>query len=392
MNKCRLCQSERTSLAFDFGNQPIVHRLLESRHENYAKFPFKLCHCIDCGFLQMVEFLKPETLYKNYFTLSSWKAQPHAKIFLENIIKIFDIEKTSKIFEIGCNDGGFLTLLRNNDFKNFLGIEPTEDASNESMRKGLPTIKGFYDRDSIDEIAKVFPAPDLIVSRQVIEHIPDLDGLMESIKGHLRPGGALALELPDSSMNYEEFDYSLWEEHVNYFTIHTIRNLLYRHGFEIIHYESTLFTGKCLFVYAVNSNNALQQARNTDNSMAHRYIKGFSYFKNKTHDYLSEQSRSGKGAIYGSGARSCNFINLLGLEEYFSMFIDDQPEKQNRFVPGCELPVRNFSEINSEAFVALGVNTENEHKVQKRITPRTSFSILPPSSLLPVYWRNIQSN
>ena len=39
-------------------------------------------------------------------------------------------------------------------------------------------------------------------------------------------------------MNYETLDYSFWEEHCNYFTLHTLSALLVMHGFDIVHHES----------------------------------------------------------------------------------------------------------------------------------------------------------
>ena len=44
-------------------------------------------------------------------------------------------------------------------------------------------------------------------------------------------------------------DYSLWEEHINYFTLNTLKTLLKKHSFEIIHYETTLYSGKALTVF-----------------------------------------------------------------------------------------------------------------------------------------------
>lgn len=390
MKFCRICKSEHVPLAFDFNQQPIVHDLLSSRNDKSNKFYFNIGICSECGFLQMLEYVTPEKLYTNYFTVSSWKPQPHATTFLRNIKQIFGITRKSRVFEIGSNDGGFLDLLYSQGFENILGIEPTEDAFQAAIKKQRPTMRGFYGLNTINEIINIFPEPDLIVSRQVIEHIPDLDGFMCSVKEHLKPGGALALELPDHSMNYEELDYSFWEEHVNYFTINTIRNLLFRHGFDIVHYESALFSGKCLFVYAVNSHNIEQKPINTDKEIAQLYIKKFPKFKSELHQFLAEKTMRRQAILYGCGARSCNFVNLLGIGHYFSRFIDDQIEKQNKVVPGCLLSVTDSSNLEEDDYVALGVNTEYEYRVIQKHGLKNAFSISPPSGLLPIFWRNLQ--
>jgi len=390
MKICRICKSEHVQIAFDFKKQPIVHDLLASRNDKFNKFNFNIGICKECGFLQMLEYVIPEKLYTNYFTISSWKPQPHATTFLEKIKRIFGVTRKSRVFEIGSNDGGFLALLHSQGFENILGIEPTEDAFQAAIKKQRPTMRGFYGTNTINEIVNVFPDPDLIVSRQVIEHIPDLDGFMCSIKEHLKLGGALALEFPDHSMNYEELDYSFWEEHVNYFTINTIRNLLFRHGFDIVHYESTLFSGKCLFIYAINSQKTEKEPFNADEKIAKRYIELFPKFKSDLHGFLAEKTKRRQAILYGCGARSCNFVNLLEIGHYFSRFVDDQPEKQSKVVPGYLLNITDSSNLEKDDCVVLGVNTEYEYQVIQEHGLLDTFSILPPSSHLPDFWRNLQ--
>ncbi len=91
---------------------------------------------------------------------------------------------------------------------------------------------------------------------------------------------------------------------------------------------------------------------------------------------------------------SCNFVNFLGIKNHIKFFIDDQKEKQNVFVPGCELEILNSENIfDKTKHILLGVNTENEFKVLKRKnlvnSNITYHSILPPSKLLPDFWKQM---
>jgi SAM-dependent methyltransferase len=390
MSLCRLCSSPDLEPAFDFGRQPIVHHLLDDVSARFDTFPFTIVFCPNCGFMQMSSYPAPEVLYKNYITVSSWKPQPHAKTFLENIIRLFGLLPESRILEIGCNDGGFLELMLSRGFHNCLGVEPTEDSSQLAIQKGLPVIRGFYGLETLDDNCALFPQPDLIVSRQVIEHIPDLHGFLSAARAHLAPRGGLALEFPDHAMNYESLDYSFWEEHVNYFTIDTIRQLLARFGFEIFHHESTLFSGKCLFVYARRLDDTptpFFQAK--DEELARRYIRSFPRFVDELHRFFESHCHKGEMVMYGCGSRSSNFINLTKSASFFNRFVDDQPEKQGKYAPGSLLKITSSENVDAFTPVALGVNAENETRlIQKRKLQR-SFSVLPPSSLLPNFWKSM---
>ena len=59
-----------------------------------------------------------------------------------------------------------------------------------------------------------------------MEHITDLDDFLEGIDFVLSEEGTLVIEIPDSSANINSLDYGLWEEHVNYFTLTTLKTLL----------------------------------------------------------------------------------------------------------------------------------------------------------------------
>ena len=112
MTECRLCHKQEVELLIDFGKQPIVHNMLDSPNLPYEKYPFKLGVCSSCGFLQLTECIAPEVLYQNYFTVSGWKNQPHVELLVEVTKQITCLNENSRLLEVGCNDGSFLTSLK----------------------------------------------------------------------------------------------------------------------------------------------------------------------------------------------------------------------------------------------------------------------------------------
>lgn len=142
--QCRLCQKSAVDICFDFGKQPIAHHLLKSEKDNYHKYPFLVGYCTTCSLMQLIDFIEPDNLYKNYFTVSGWKSQPHAQWLIHLIKVIFDVPINSKIIEIGCNDGTFLDLLVSAGFNTILGYEPTLDAYNLAIKRGHNVVNDFF--------------------------------------------------------------------------------------------------------------------------------------------------------------------------------------------------------------------------------------------------------
>lgn len=385
---CRNCKSAHTQELINFGKHPIVHNLLKTSETHADEYPFNLHYCPACGLMQVEQPIAPEILYENYFTVSGWKNQPHVPRLTEIMEAIYGLPNDAKVLEIGCNDGSFLDFLKLRGYTNLTGIEPTNDASAIALRKGHNVHHTFWSLDYARKFASANGKYELVVTRQVLEHIVELSDFVSAIGEALTDEGGLVIEIPDADWNLDYLDYALWEEHVNYFTLESLRTLLILHGFRVLHCEKTLFSGQAMIVYCQKAKTTPDVRRPQNLDRIKRYQDAFPEFKVKLNQYLGKYE---KIAVYGCGARSANFVNFLGIQEHIHCFIDDQKEKQNLFVPGCKVPVLNSDDIASKAnHLLLGVNTENEAKViAKRLrgTGNLSWhSILPPSRLLPDFW------
>lgn len=387
---CRVCEGNSVETLIDFGDQPIVNNFLSSHNEEYKTYPFRLGFCLKCGFLQLIDTINPEILYKNYFTVSSWKNQPHVQRLIEVIEDITGLNHNDRILEIGCNDGSFLEQLRTKGYSNIFGVEPTQDSFELATSKKLEvnhcfftnkTSRNYYEKNDFN----------LVVTRQVLEHISDLDDFLEGINFVLNDEGTLVIEIPDSQANINSLDYGLWEEHVNYFTLNTLKTLLHKHFFNVIHYEVTLFAGNALTVFCKKMNHKKTKEIINDDMMAiNKFRDDWPFFKENLLNFLD--SRDMPIAMYGCGARSSNFLNFTGAAKQVEFYIDDQIEKQNLYVPGQSLKIKPWEEkFRDEFYMLLGVNTENEYKVIKNrgLIPNKYSSVLPPSQNLPEFWKKM---
>lgn len=390
--KCRLCRKKMLLNFLDFGDMPIVKNLKDSSTNTDKLYSFKLVQCSSCGFIQVEKPISPLILYKNYINLSSSKRQPHITRLLEVLEQITGANKKSRILDIGCNDGSFLLKLRSKGFTNLCGIEPAEDAFIEARRRKLHLHHGFFNFETAKQLYKKQQF-DIVIARQVLEHITNLNDFISGISYILKENGVICFELPDFLWNAEYLDYSLWEEHVNYFCLETLRNLLKLHNFDIFHSETTLFSGRALIVFCKKCKFKNIKLNVPLNNNISRYKKTFLSYKANLTKFLSLQNN--KIYIYGCGTRSSNFVNFLNTSNYISGFIDDNIAKQNKYVPLCNLPVEKWNSIkHKNSTILLGCNTENENfiKMKRGFYSNNVFSICPPSRLIPDFWIKLYNN
>ncbi|MFH1318972.1 MAG: class I SAM-dependent methyltransferase [Candidatus Omnitrophota bacterium] len=400
-DECRLCGKPKLSMILELGNHPIAHDFLDSSEQEEYLHPVEFCFCNNCGLLQLINPIPPEMLYANYVTLSSWKHQPHIPELIEMIEEKTTIIKTSKILEVGSNDGIFLKALGEKGYKNLVGIEPACDAQESARQKGVKTIPAYFNRKTAEDFVKNYGKCDFFIARQMLEHIEDIKEFKESMRIVLEVGAFVLFEVPNFQCCLDNFDYTIWEEHANYFILETLNYFLLKAGIKIIHSETILFSGEALIVvgeYIGDSAHFL-----SFDYMGKLKDKVFNYqdqwlkFRSEFIQYLKNHKQKGdKIAVYGAGSRLCSLINFIGLGPYIEFVVDDQPQKQGKYLPGSKLSILPSDELNEKSIdiCLLAVNTECEDKVMakhKDFKKRggSFISVLPPSDRLPAFWNQI---
>ncbi|NQT25498.1 class I SAM-dependent methyltransferase [candidate division KSB1 bacterium] len=112
--------------------------------------------------------------------------------FKENIAE--DIQ-SFRILEVGCAESGFLDVLREQSIS-AVGLE-IEASRVEIAKKINPKLKirvgDISNAKTLDGLGIDF---DLIVMRDVIEHVPERDSTLQNLNSLLNPGGYLYITFP----------------------------------------------------------------------------------------------------------------------------------------------------------------------------------------------------
>ena len=398
MGACRLCGGPDLVQLLDLGKHPIAHHFLTDPHQEEYVHQVTLCFCERCGLIQLVNPVPPERLYTEYVCLSSWKHQPHIPRLLQLIEEWPGLHKTSRVVEVGSNDGTFLRALHERGYRKVIGVEPARDAQEAAQRKGIETLGGYFSQQTAQRLISHGGRCDVFIARQVLEHIADLDTFRDALRTVLAPGGVVIIEVPNFACNLATPDYTIWEEHVNYFTLETLNSFLTSAGIRLRHSETIVFSGESLLVIGeylgdpqpLSAANDLGALR----TQALAYRDRWPVFRDALITCLRAHQEQGLGvAIYGAGARVCSLINFAGIAAYITCILDDQPEKQGKYMPGSRLPIVPGEALAQQAIALclLGVNTECEEAVIAKHRAWQAgggrfASILPPSDRLLEVW------
>lgn len=404
ISSCRLCGKQNLTMLLDLGKHPIAHHFLDSPLLEEYVHPVTLYFCQACGLVQLIDPVPPHLLYTNYVCLSSWKHQPHVPRLIQIIKEYAGVETAAMVLEVGSNDGCFLKAMQGQGYNNLLGIEPAKDACQSAHQKGIKTVSSFFNMEAAKRFIAEYSKCDLFISRQMLEHIQDLEEFRKAISTVLSPNGFVMFEIPDFACFLDTSDYSIWEEHVNYFTIQTLTHFLSTIGIEVIYSEKILFSSESLVVVGKYVGDSVldkqPEYRDDLRKKVFRYRDNWPVFRNAFIEYLRCHKKKGdKIAIYGAGVRLCSLINFIGFGPYIEFIVDDQPEKQGKYMPGSKLPILPSTALE-EHFIdlcLLAVNSECEDKVIAKHPDfikrgGSFFSVLPPSDNLPYFWNNFNAS
>ena len=138
-----------------------------------------------------------------------------------------------RVLDYGCGAGWWLDWLYKNTFRNHYGIEPSAQAQRVASNPSYIWDKERYARGVYEGITLIL----------VLEHVVNpVEFLREKIKPLLAPDGRLIIVVPNEfnplqkRINYEGF---IQPVHVNYFTPPTLRDVLERAGFQVVHESAT---------------------------------------------------------------------------------------------------------------------------------------------------------
>ncbi len=374
---CRLCGEDSLEPLYEFPDRPIAHSLLSAPDEDEPVYPMAFHLCPACGLIQVVEPVDPEKLYTSFnYNFSSWKPEPHLEAELDMVFKGRSFESA---IEIGCNDGSFLAKLRDRGVARCTGIEPNPVSGGLAREKGFDVFKSMVSPEICEQAIAKNGKFDLVVSRQVIEHVPDLATYFACIRTLLADDGVLFLDMPDYEPSLKTGDCSVaWEEHVSYFSKPVLDFALRHNGFKLIDSGWYDFSSGCLAVVAVRDTGA-DKADNGDINerisgivaMAREYPQRADTYNQQLRERLSKARKQGaEVALYGVGVRGSCAVNGLDIGDLIDFAVDDQPERQGKYMAGCRLEIRPSSVLadsDRPLVCLLAVNNENDEKVSAKV-------------------------
>ncbi len=355
---CIACKSHSAEEFINYGPVPLGNAFLRTPDVKDEYMPeMRVAVCTECNTVQQPtppDFSFLEKDYRNYKYAPTKSSQAQVKNLAalgKDIVRYFGLQGTDLFLDIGCNDGAMLDAVK--EMCRVLGVEPARDIGQMAKDKGIPVINEFFNKGIADRIESEYGKVDVATFTQVFQHIPDVNGTLESVVGLLKPEGGLVIEgrYFTETLRTDAYD-TMYPEVITCATLTSMKKLLEKFGMTVTHAEKVNIYGGSLRVFAKKANGARPDATVADileeeEKIEIQTIKPFETFA-KNSFALRDQLRlevdgikkaGGRIAGYAAPSTGTTLLNFAGLGKELEYVVDDSDLKQGTYVPGTHQAV-----------------------------------------------------
>ena len=415
INNCRVCGFEKLTPILSLGDLYVSDFLDYPDNCKSTKAPLELVLCDvkkgGCGLLQLKHTVSAEAMYRNYWYRSGINKTMTDELhdIAEKVTKIADLKTGDYVIDIGANDG---TLLRGYKIPglNTIGFEPAKNLEQYGKMGTTKIIVGFFNQSAWQKEFGQARAK-AITAIAMFYDLDDPNTFVSDVIKCLDDDGVFVIQMMylPPFLKRNAFD-GICHEHLEYYSLFSLENLLKRHGLEIFDAEMRehinegsvrVYIRKAGKGVALKINDgaadrvaALREKEielGLDNEQTYKaLVDRILEAKEKAVSFIKQEVAKGK-KIYGYAAstKGNTTLQFYGITpKLIEAIADRNPQKWGKFTVGTLIPV--ISEEESRAknpdyyfilawhFLPEFINREYEYLKNggKFIVPLPEFKII----------------
>ena len=367
ISSCRICGPSTFRPVLDLGERAPANSLRSGPHERLQRVPLVLCCCESCGIAQLTETIDPMYLFSDYVwvTGTSQAAVKYSEEFCDNVLN-HSVSGQLHVLEVASNDGTFLKVFQNRGHV-VLGIDPAKNIAAVANSRGVPTWAEFFCDDTAAVVRDEFGCSDVAFARNVLPHVPDPVSVLRGMASCLNEDGLAVIEFHDADIIINGLHYdSLYHEHLFYYSLVDMENLLGRAGLRAFDVLQSSISGGSLVVFA--SKTLRHPSERLVELRGHYRENPWADFASGAYGHRRDMntilgSRSDRRMIgYGASARAATLLGFCGINQLLAI-ADRNPMKHDRWMADTDVQIVSpeaAMRMNPDVVLLLAWNFEQE--------------------------------
>lgn len=375
--KCRSCGHNVLFPLLNLGMQGWCNDFItKDKIGNENTYPLELCYCLKCDMLQLSYAVPKETMFKkhDYLSGTTKTLREHFYNLAEENIKQFCLSGNDSILDIGGNDGTQMAQYKIQGLDNVVNVESADNIAKISSDSGIPTINAFFN----EELAykRYLPGSIMLINASgVFFHLEELHSVIRAIKYLLAGSGIFIVQFMYAGTMIEKGTYDMiYHEHLLYYTLHSLKNLLEPYGLHIFDaYESNIHSGSVIAKICHNKcclgeikSKRLEELEEKDKKYTFKafqeFAKNIQTNRYKLRDFINNLRKDNPNIkIYGYGApaKGNTLLTYEGLK--LDKLVEVNDLKIGKYTPVTHIPVERESKDDlPDYYLLLSHNFQDE--------------------------------
>ncbi|MCL5438474.1 MAG: class I SAM-dependent methyltransferase [Patescibacteria group bacterium] len=274
------------------------------------------------------------------------------EIVLKSINKLGKRKKQIVAVDIGANDGTLLSFYPKTFFR--VGIDPIKKFAKECKRYANIVITDFFSFSSYQTKFHKEKKADIVTAISCFYDMENPNKFIADVKKILDKNGLLVIQQNYlvKMLTQNAFD-NIVHEHLEYYSLTSLQNLLARHGLEVFDLELRDLNGGSYRTYICykskySISNIVHEQMEVEKLMSlHRkktyadFAKRIKSIKSDVYSFIQEETRKGKKVyLYGASTRGNTLLQYFGLDnKLIKKAVEKNPEKWGKKIASVGIPI-----------------------------------------------------
>jgi C-methyltransferase C-terminal domain/Putative zinc binding domain/Methyltransferase domain len=364
LKKCRICGCDHLVSVLHLGNQELTGVFPRSQDAELVRGPLELLWCGDCGLLQLGHSYSASEMYGDNYGYRSGLNQSmvrHLGSKVRLLERAANLSPGDVVIDIGSNDATTLKSYSVSGIRR-IGVDPTGHKFRSYYPDDVTLVPDFFSADAVRSLG--VGQAKLITSIAMFYDLEDPIGFAAQIAELLSDDGLWHFEqsyMP-SMLRMCSYD-TICHEHVEYYSMSTIKYVLERVGLKIVDVQMNGINGGSFAVTAAKKQSGIKANHaivdwllEQEGGMGLNTPRPYRDFEERVYRHRADLTRllralkaAGKTVLgYGASTKGNVVLQFCGITpEELPAIAEVNPDKFGAFTPGTHIPIISEAEARA---------------------------------------------
>ena len=346
VNYCLLCKNKKIKKVFSLGNLYVSNFVNKNQINKGIKSPLTLMYCSNCTLLQLSHIAPQEIMYKRFY----WYRSGVTKIMrraLKDIyyssLKYIKLKKNDVVLDIGANDGTLLKYFGKNI--KTIGCEPANNLIGKLKKNCDFVLNDFWSYKKLNNLVNKnkLNKPKIITAIGMFYDLEDPNKFIRDSVLALDDKGIFIAQLMCLKSMIEKNDIgNICHEHIEFYTLKSLKYLFENNGLEIFKIEENDINGGSYRIFCRKYNKgSIRLPKENVLTSVKKFVKRANRNKRITMNFIKKQIKKEKKIfLYGASTKGNTILQYYKLNNKIIPFAAERsPEKWKKYTVGTGIKI-----------------------------------------------------